>query len=196
MTLYRNAHANTHTHTDTDFADLAHLPRGTEANRGAIYLYELNPADGSLVLLTIKAGAKNPAFSRFNARINVLYTCTEFLARNGEIFAYKVNTENGSLKEMGFRDAGGTSTCYITIDKEERNLLLVNYWDATLTTVALDHETGALGELKGRFDAYDGDAEKKRIASAAKHVNHASNDENSIKERQSEPHLHALVLDP
>ena len=181
---------------DTDFADLAHLPRGTEANRGAIYVYELNPADGSMVLLTIKGGAKNPAFSRFNPRNNMLYACTELLASNGEIFAYKVNPKNGALEDMGSKDAGGTSTCYITLDKQERNMLLVNYWDATLTTLALDRDTGALGDLKGRFDAYGGEAERKRVASAGKHVNHANNDESSIKERQSEPHLHALVLDP
>jgi 6-phosphogluconolactonase (cycloisomerase 2 family) len=93
-------------------------------------------------------------------------------------------------------DAGGTSTCYLTIDRSQKHLLCVNYWDSTLVVIPLDTETGALlGPIKNVYDPKMG---KKMIACAKNDggVNHSCNDETTISVRQADPHSHALVLDP
>ena len=176
----------------------AHGPRGTEAKH-SLYVYRFHPSDGSLVLLNIRGDPKtvmNPAFSRYHPRLNVVYFCTEDIEENGKIFAYKLGAE-GDLEPLGAPvDAGGTSTCYLTIDKAQKNLLAVNYWDSTLVTIPLDRETGEFtGPIQSKYDPKKG---QKVVAAAKKDggVNHSCNDESTIKMRQADPHSHALVLDP
>ena len=152
-----------------------------------------------MVLLNVQGDPKevmNPAFSRYHPSKNVVYTCTEDIEENGKIFAYKLGSQ-GELEPLGEAiDAGGTSTCYLTIDKAQKNLLAVNYWDSTLVTIPLEKETGAFaGPIKSKYDPKKG---KQMVAAAKKNggVNHSHNDESTIKARQADPHSHALVLDP
>ena len=129
------------------------------------------------------------------SRLNVVYTCTEDIEENGQILAYEVH-HDGSLTEMCRIDAGGTSTCYLTIDRDHRHLIAVNYWDSTLVVIPLSRETG---EFAGPIqNVYDPKAGKKMIAAAKKDggVNHSNNDSSTIAMRQVDPHSHALVLDP
>lgn len=182
----------------SDFEKLAHGPRGTEATK-SLYVYRFHPSDGSLVLLNVQGDAKsvvNPAFSRHHPRLNVVYTCTEDCHENGKIIAYKLKPD-GSMEQFGEPvDAGGTSTCYLTIDKAQRNLLAVNYWNSTLVVVPMDPYTGAL--VGGVKNTYDPNMGKEMVACAKKDggVNHSCNDESTISARQADPHSHALVLDP
>ena len=176
----------------------AHGPRGTMAKH-SLYVYRFDPSDGSLVLLNIQGAAKdvvNPAFSRYHPRLNVVYTCTEDVEENGKIFAYKIAAD-GKLEPLGTPvDAGGTSTCYLTIDRAQKNMLAVNYWDSTLVVIPLDSETGEMtGPIKSTYDPKAG---KGMVAAAKKNggVNHSCNDDSTIQMRQADPHSHALVLDP
>jgi len=184
--------------TDSDFDRLAHGPRGCTASH-PLYVYRFHPSDGSLVLLNVQGDPNhvvNPAFSRYHPRLNVVYTCTEDIENNGKIFAYAVGA-NGELKQLGEPvDAGGTSTCYLTIDHKEKNMLAVNYWNSTLVTIPLSTETGAFaGSIKSLYDPNNG----KEMVAAGRckgGVNHSNNDDSTIRMRQADPHSHALVLDP
>lgn len=180
----------------SDFDKLAHGPRGHSAKH-TLRVYRFH-TDGSLVLLHVAGeGSKviNPAFSRFHPRLNVVYTCTEDIEENGKILAYEIHPD-GSLLEIGSVDAGGTSTCYLTIDRDQRHLIAVNYWDSSLVVIPLIRETGQFaGPIQNIYDPRQGQA---MIAAAKKHggVNHSHNDESTIAQRQVDPHSHALVLDP
>lgn len=128
----------------------------------------------------------NPAFSRYHPRLNVVYTCTEDIENNGKIFAYAVGA-NGELKQLGEPvDAGGTSTCYLTIDHKEKNMLAVNYWNSTLVTIPLSTETGAFaGSITSLYDPNKG----KEMVAAGRckgGVNHSNNDDSTIRMRQGE----------
>lgn len=176
----------------------AHGPRGTEAQQ-SLYVYKFYPSDGSLVLLNVQGDAKtvmNPAFSRYHPRLNVVYTCTEDCEDNGKIFAFKIGAD-GSLEQLGDPvDARGTSTCYLTIDKAQKNMLAVNYWNATLVVIPLDQETGAFaGPVRSVYDPKQG---QQMFASVKTNggVNHSKNDDSTIAMRQKDPHSHAVVLDP
>jgi len=128
-------------------------------------------------------------------RLNILYTCTEDIEENGQIIAYEVGCD-GELKKMSSIDAGGTSTCYLTIDRDQKNLLAVNYWDSTIVTIPLSTETGDFaGSISSKYDPKGG---KSMVAALKKNggVNHSHNDESTIQQRQADPHSHALVLDP
>jgi 6-phosphogluconolactonase len=164
-----------------------------------LYVYRFHPSDGTLVLLNVLGDSSqvvNPAFSRYHPHLNVIYTCTEDIENNGRIFAYQVGA-NGELTQFGESvDAGGTSTCYLTIDKAAQYMLCVNYWDSTLSVIPLDVNTGAMiGPIKNMYDPKGG---QKMIAAGrcAGGVNHSNNDDCTIRMRQADPHSHALVLDP
>jgi len=128
-------------------------------------------------------------------RLNVVYTCTEDIENNGQIIAYDVHPD-GTLTEIGRIDAGGTSTCYLTVDHNMRHLIACNYWDSTLVVIPLSTETG---EFTGSIhNVYDPKCGQKMIAAAKKDggVNHSNNDASTIAQRQKDPHSHAIVLDP
>jgi 6-phosphogluconolactonase len=177
---------------------LAHGPRGTEA-KNSLHVYSFHPSDGSLVLLNVTGDPNdviNPAFSRFHPKLNVVYTCTEDCDNNGKVFAFAVGP-NGELTQLGQPvDAGGTSTCYLTIDRACKHMLLVNYWDSTLGVVPISSETGAFsGPIQHLYDPKDG---KQMVAAGRCNggVNHSQNDQSTIRMRQADPHSHAIVLDP
>eukprot|EP00940_MAST-03C_sp_MAST-3C-sp2_P003596 g3596.t1 len=152
----------------------------------------MNIHDGTMTLLTVDAQSKNPAFSRYNSKTKMLYTCTEFLKKNGELYAFKVNPDTGALTLASVQDAQGTSTCYITFDKEKKNMCLVNYWDSSLTTLPMAKD----GTVGPAIATHVSERSRETVACATKHVDHAKNDEKAIKERQMDPHFHALVFDP
>mmetsp|Transcript_13578 Transcript_13578/g.29357 ORF Transcript_13578/g.29357 Transcript_13578/m.29357 type:complete len:543 (+) Transcript_13578:227-1855(+) len=180
----------------SDFDKLAHGPRG-HAAKYTLRVYRFL-ADGALVLLHIAGEGErviNPAFSRFHPRLNVVYTCTEDIEENGQILAYEIHSD-GSLTEIGRVDAGGTSTCYLTIDRDHRHLIAVNYWDSSLVVIPLSKSTGEFnGPIQSIYDPRQG---KAMLAAAKKDggANHSMNDECTIAARQVDPHSHALVLDP
>jgi 6-phosphogluconolactonase len=109
------------------------------------------------------------------------------------VHAFAVNGKTGALKRMCPPvGAGGTSTCYLTIHKAARRMLLVNYWDSTICTlpIALD---GTVGPIMATYDPKQG---REMKAKADTHVNHSRNDAAAQAERQGDPHSHAIVLDP
>ena len=178
----------------TCFDDLAHGPRGTQAER-AMRTYRLNMLDGSLTLLSAVAeGAMhNPAFSRRHPSLNVVYACTESVKQEGQVVAMKLDGATGKLVEhCAPVGAGGTSTCYLTIHKNCRRMLLVNYWNSTVCTLEMMPD-GQVGRLMATYDPNGG---KEMKAKADSHVNHSRNDAAAQAERQGDPHSHAIVLEP
>jgi len=177
----------------TRFDNLAHGPRGTEAAR-SLYTFLMDPSDGQMVLLSVTQDTvMNPAFSRFHPSKNVLYTCTESVAEPGEIVSWHICPRSGKLSKLSSCSAGGTSTCYITLDRECENMLVVNYWNATIGVFSLSGDRGEVRELRSLYDPNHGREMKARHD---KHVNHSQNDDSAQEERQSDPHSHAVILDP
>lgn len=183
--------------TYTDFEKLAHGPRGSESKK-SLYVYRFNPSDGSMLLLNVtgdKHDVVNPAFSRFHPRLNVVYTCTEDIENNGQIIAYAISPD-GTLKKISQADAGGTSTCYLTIDRCQKHMLAVNYWDSTLSVIPLSPTTGEFtGPIVNMYDPKRG-SKMNAATKSSGGCNHSNNDDSTIRERQKDPHSHALVLDP
>mmetsp|Transcript_88135 Transcript_88135/g.247909 ORF Transcript_88135/g.247909 Transcript_88135/m.247909 type:complete len:424 (+) Transcript_88135:130-1401(+) len=177
----------------TRFDNLAHGPKGTEAKH-SLYTFRLDSETGEMVLLSVsREVVMNPAFSRVHPRKNVLYTCTESVAEAGKIDSWNIDPSTGQLARLSSYSAGGTSTCYITVDKECKNMLVVNYWDATIGVFEMDQDSGEVVRTCSMFDPNEG---REMMAKHDKHVNHSLNDATAQQERQSDPHSHAVILDP
>jgi len=162
----------------TRFDNLAHGPQGKEARRG-LYNFRLDPSDGQMVLLSVTDEAvMNPAFSRFRPDKNLLYTCTETIMENGEIMTWKLCPSTGRLSKVATINAEGSSTCYLTLDRECKNMLVVNYWNATIGVFSMDRTGGHVAHLQSMHDPNEGRAMKVK---ADRHVNHSQNDEGAQK---------------
>jgi 6-phosphogluconolactonase len=168
-----------------DFSCLAHAPSGTEA-KSALKTYALD-SSGRLTLLWASDELDsnkilNPAFIRYHPRKNVVYALTESIEVEGKVVSYAVSSVTGKLSKLAESGAKGKSTCYMTIDSRASKALLVNYWDSTVCTMPLrgDGSTEAVSHvcspLKGKMVAQ-------------RRGDH-------LADRQSEPHAHAVVLDP
>lgn len=184
----------------TRFDNLAHGPRGTEA-RHSMWTYRLNTTNGQMTLVSVNAhetgtpqAVMNPAFSRVHPSRNILYACTESVEENGHVVTWNVDPVTGQLTQVAASDAHGTSTCYITLDKEQRHALVVNYWNATIVVLPIDPTTGIVGSQA--TDVYDPNFGRKMAVEAGSHVNHSINDSSAQRERQLDPHSHAVILDP
>jgi 6-phosphogluconolactonase (cycloisomerase 2 family) len=155
----------------------------------------LDGSAGNLELLTVTDGVMNPAFLRWHPHLNVVYSCTESVKENGMVYAWSIDPDTGKLTEISKADAGGTSTCYLFLDHEVKRMLLVNYWDATIGVLPLNTDgTFASSELTFRYDPKE--TPGIMHVSADHHVNHSINDASAQKERQLDPHSHAVVLEP
>jgi 6-phosphogluconolactonase (cycloisomerase 2 family) len=155
----------------------------------------LDGSAGNLELLTVADGVMNPAFLRWHPHLNVLYGCTESVKENGLVYAWSIHPDTGKLTEIGKADAGGTSTCYLFLDHDVSRMLLVNYWDATIGVLPLNSDGSfASKSITFRYDPKENPG--KMHVSADKHVNHSINDLSAQKERQLDPHSHAVVLEP
>ena len=125
------------------FDNLAHGPRGSEAEH-SLRVFRLDASTGTLSLQTaVGRDVMNPAFSRKHPEKNIVYACTETVEDNGEVVAYNVCNETGRMSQLGGPvDAGGSSTCYLTIDPTQRWMLVCNYWNSLLCSLPIDPSTG------------------------------------------------------
>lgn len=176
----------------TTFDNLAHGPRGTEATH-SMRVFAMDEETGRLTLMTIQRDdVENPAFLRFHPKLNVVYGCTESVLENGRLVAWRVHPSTGALKQVANVDAGGTSTCYITLDRDITKMLVVNYWDSTISVLPVSPE-GVPGDVVSQYDPKEG---KGMRVKATARVNHSRNDPDAQKQRQMDPHSHAVVLGP
>ena len=162
-----------------------------------MWTFRLDPSDGQMTLLSVNADDKttvNPAFSRVHPTKNILYACTESVETNGEVLTWKLNPKTGMLNLIGRADACGTSTCYITLDRQAKRALIVNYWNSTIVVLTILPKIGAISSTSPFI--FDPNRGRVMSVSHKSHVNHSENDENVQKERQLDPHSHAVILDP
>ncbi|GMI31794.1 hypothetical protein TrCOL_g3340 [Triparma columacea] len=176
--------------TYSRFDNLAHGPFGTESKFG-LYTYGFNSSNGTMTLLSVGGSdVVNPAFSRMHRDRNIIYCCTEDIEENGRVLGFKIE-QDGKLTKIADVDASGTSTCYLTITNSN-HMIVANYWNSTLVTLPI-HQDGTLGSAIATYDPNEGREMKAKVGS---HVNHSNNDNDTIAERQADPHSHAIVVDP
>ena len=119
-------------------------------------------------------------------------TVQDFMTNMYIIQTSIVLSHTASLRSLS--DAHGTSTCYITLDRKQKHALVVNYWNATIVVLPIDPISGII--KSNATDVYDPNFGRQMAVKAGSHVNHSINNSSAQKERQLDPHSHAVILDP
>ena len=161
----------------TKFDNLAHAPRGTPSDH-SLHTIHLDERTGALHRHSTVDGVLNPAFLRFHPK-GVVYALTESIHENGEIVGFTTDAAGG-LSPLCRQSAHGLSTCFLHLTTNLEHVLFVNYWDSSLGVCPVKPD-GVI-------------AEKVYLQAPAKV--HAGGLADHLANRQSEPHAHAIVLDP
>jgi len=181
--LYPCSHGD-HLLSPTDFASLAHAPKGSEAKGDTLHAYRLCSETGDLTYAASHGGLYNPAFLRVHPTKPLIYAATETILAHGEIVTLEFAPAQGpNLTTTGRQSSHGASTCYLTLTSpaEKQWLLAVNYWDSVISVLP------ALP---------DGSLEAVSCVLPPPMPVRARGLEDHLRDRQSEPHAHAVVLDP
>jgi 6-phosphogluconolactonase len=127
------------------------LPAGASHSKG-IYMSRFNPTTGEISPPEVAAEIVNPAFLAVHPNQKFLYVATEDPESLGPDFdhasyisAFSIDQGTGKLHLLNTMPAGGTSTCYISIDKTGRYVLMANFGSSSVTVLKINSD-GSLGE--------------------------------------------------
>jgi 6-phosphogluconolactonase len=150
----------------------------TDGKGRGIYLLEMDPATGTLTPRGLAAEATNPSFLAVHPSRKFLYAVSEVGEsggrKGGAVRAFALDAKTGALTPLNQQSSGGSGPCYVTVDREGRNVLAANYGGGSVAVLPI-------GE--------DG-----RLGAASAFVQHRGSGTNP--RRQEGPHAHSINLDP
>jgi 6-phosphogluconolactonase len=127
------------------------LPAGGSNSKG-IYVSRFRPATGDLSKPELAAEIVNPSFLTVHPNQQFLYAVIEDPLSLGPDFdhesyisAFRIDPSNGKLSLINTMPTGGTSTCYVSIDKTGRYLLLANFGSSSITVLRINDD-GSIGQ--------------------------------------------------
>lgn len=127
------------------------LPAGSSQSKG-IYMSRFQSASGTLSQPELAAEILNPSFLAVHPSGRFLYAATEDPLSLGPDFdhasyvsAYAIDPGSGKLRLLNTLPAGGTSTCYISIDKTGHFLMMANFGSGSISILRINDD-GSLGQ--------------------------------------------------
>ena len=127
------------------------LAAGGSRSKG-IYVSRFHPATGELSRPALAAEITNPAFLAIHPNHRFLYAVTEDPLSLGPNFdhssyvsAYSIDSATGKLHLLNTLTTGGTSTCYLSIDKTGHYLMFANFGSSSVTILRIKDD-GSVGE--------------------------------------------------
>ncbi|MHB8626487.1 MAG: lactonase family protein [Aggregatilineales bacterium] len=114
-------------------------------NGKGIYVYEFDRETGHLTHLHTIEGIDNPSYLALDSRNRYLYAISEVWGwKEGVISAYAVNPSNGELTYINKQVTQGGICAYVSVDKTDRYVLMVNFWEGKNAAVFAICEDGGL----------------------------------------------------
>ena len=126
--------------------------RGESHSKG-IYVSRFRAATGELSEPELAAEMINPSFLTISPNHRFLYAVSEDplsvgppLDHSSYVSAFAIDSTTGKLRLLNTVPASGTSTCYISIDKTGKYVMMANFGSGSVSVVRVK-EDGSLGEL-------------------------------------------------
>ncbi len=153
-----------------------------ESHGKGIYVSRFRAATGQVSEPELAAEIANPSFLTVHPNHRFLYAVSEDPRSMGPpldhasyVSAYAIDTTSGKLRLLNTIPTGGTSTCYLSMDKTGKFVLLANFGSGSISVVRVK-EDGSLGEQ----------------TAFVQHLGHGSPD----LPVQSGPHPHTILVSP
>jgi len=138
--------------TYTGFKYISHGNPAGESHSQGIYVSRFRPATGDLSEAKLAANIRNPSFLAISPDHRFLYAASEDPlslgpARDHEsyISAYAIDPKTGELHSLNTVPSGGTSTCYLSVDRTGKYVLTASFGSGSISVLRV-REDGGLGE--------------------------------------------------
>jgi len=152
-----------------------------ESHSKGIYVSRYHSATGEVSEPELAAEIVNPSFLAIHPNHRFLYAVTEDplslgppLDHASYVSAYSIDPATGKLHLLNTLPTGGTSTCFISLDKTGKYVMMANFGSSSVTVIRVK-EDGSLGEMTAFIQD----------------TGHSVN--TSI---QNEPHPHSILVSP
>ncbi len=145
--------------------------------KGGIHAYTFDMKHGKLNHIRTTPGAENPFFLALAPDNKHLYSihAKQFGGKESEqVAAYQIVGRTGELKLLNRQSSEGTASCYLTVDRTGKALLVANYSSGSVASLPVKRD-GSLGK-------------------PASFIQHKGSSVNP--NRQKEPHAHCIILTP
>jgi 6-phosphogluconolactonase len=152
-----------------------------ESHSQGIYVSRFHPATGELSAPELAAKSINPSFLTISPDGKYLYAVNEDplsvgppLDHKSYVSAFAINHATGKLRLLNTAPTSGTSTCFISMDKTGKYVLMANFGSGSVSVIRVN-EDGSLGDVTSFIQ------------------NVGSSVDPAI---QKEPHPHSIVVSP
>jgi 6-phosphogluconolactonase len=153
-----------------------------ESQSKGIYVSRFHAATGEVSEPELAAEIANPSFLAIHPNHRFLYAVSEDPLSLGPpkdhasyVSAYEIDSATGKLRFLNTIPTGGTSTCYLSMDKTGKFVLLANFGSGSISVVRVNGD-GSLGQQ----------------TAFVQHLGHGSPD----VPVQSGPHPHTILVSP
>src|SRR5215213_10688209 len=143
-----------------------------------IYVYQMDPANGTLTLQRDVRGVLNPSYLEIHPGRKFIYAVNELREFAGEktggVSAFSIDSESGEIDLLNAYSSRGQDPCYISIEQTGRFALVANYsgGNAAMLPIQADGRLGPASDV----------------------VQHSGSSVHP--ERQTAPFVHSIVPDP
>ena len=124
-----------------------------DSHSKGIYVSRFHAATGEVSEPELAAEMVNPSFLTISPNHRFLYAVSEDplslgppLDHSSYVSAFAIDSATGKLRLLNTAPASGTSTCYISIDKTGKFVMMANFGSGSVSVVRVK-EDGSLGEL-------------------------------------------------
>jgi 6-phosphogluconolactonase len=138
--------------TYTGFKYISHGSPVTGSHSEGIYVTRFHPATGEIAEPELAAKISNPSFLAISPDHRFLYAASEDPlsvgpARDHESYvgAYAIDRKTGKLRFLNSVPSGGTSTCYLSVDKTGKYVLTASFGSGSISILRVKKD-GSLGE--------------------------------------------------
>jgi 6-phosphogluconolactonase len=145
----------------------------TKGKSEGIYVYKINPADGSLTKVS-SIKAENPSYLALSPDKKFLYAANENGNNKGGVTAFAFDAASGKLTKLNEQPSNGDHPCYVAVDNTGKWVAVGNYSGGNFSVYPVQ-ENGSLG-------------------ATAQMIKHSGSSAN--KSRQEGPHVHSVVFTP
>jgi 6-phosphogluconolactonase len=145
----------------------------TKGTSKGIYVYRFYAETGKLAYLNEIDGVANPSYLCTADDDKFVYAVNE-TGKNGEVSSFTFDPKQGKLVFLNKQSSGGADPCYVSVDKDRKNIFVANYSSGTLSVLPVNKD-GSLGPVS------------QAVQDQGTGVN---------KERQEGPHVHIAQLSP
>jgi len=145
----------------------------TKGKSQGIYVYRFYTETGRMAYLNEIDDVSNPSYLCVSANDKFVYAVNEN-GKNGEVSAFSFEPRQGKLAFINKQSSGGADPCYISVDKDQKNVFVANYTSGSLAVLPVNKD-GSLAP----------------VSQLVQDKGHGVD-----KERQEGPHVHIAMLSP